>query len=55
MLLSIVTISRGRRNPIPPTGGDIVAIAGVVIVPLLVLFIPFLDVVLAIFRRTWRG
>ena len=43
------------RNPFPPTGGDIAAIAGVLIVPLLVLFIPFLDVVLAIVRRTWRG
>ncbi|MET0802181.1 MAG: MraY family glycosyltransferase [Actinomycetota bacterium] len=55
MLLSIATISGAGRNPFPPTGGDIAAIAGVLIVPLLVLFIPFLDVVLAISRRTWRG
>ena len=48
MLLSIATISGVGRNPFPPSGGDIAAIAGVLIVPLLVLFIPFLDVVLAI-------
>lgn len=55
LLLSIATISGMGRNPIPPTGGDLAAVAGVVVVPLLVLFIPFLDVALAIARRTWRG
>jgi len=55
MLLSIATISGIGRNPFPPSAGDIAAIAGAVLVPLLVLFIPFLDVVLAIVRRTWRG
>jgi UDP-GlcNAc:undecaprenyl-phosphate GlcNAc-1-phosphate transferase len=55
MLLSIATIAGVGRNPFPPSGGDIAAIAGVLVVPLLVLFIPFLDVVLAIARRTWRG
>jgi UDP-GlcNAc:undecaprenyl-phosphate GlcNAc-1-phosphate transferase len=55
MLLSIATISGIGRNPFPPSAGDIAAITGAVLVPLLVLFIPFLDVVLAIVRRTWRG
>jgi UDP-GlcNAc:undecaprenyl-phosphate GlcNAc-1-phosphate transferase len=55
MLLSIATLSGVGRNPYEPSGGDIAAIAGVLIVPLLVLFIPFLDVALAIVRRTWRG
>jgi UDP-GlcNAc:undecaprenyl-phosphate GlcNAc-1-phosphate transferase len=55
MLLSIATISGIGRNPFPPSAGDIAAITGAVLVPLLVLFIPFLDVVLAIARRTWRG
>ncbi|MEX0651682.1 MAG: MraY family glycosyltransferase, partial [Actinomycetota bacterium] len=48
MLLSIATIDGVGLNPLPPSGGDIAAIAGVLVVPLLVLFIPFLDVVLAI-------
>ena len=55
MLLSIATIDGVGRNPFEPSGGDIAAIAGVLVVPMLVLFIPFLDVVLAIARRTWRG
>jgi UDP-GlcNAc:undecaprenyl-phosphate GlcNAc-1-phosphate transferase len=55
MLLSIATISGVGRNPFPPTGGDLAAVAGAVVVPLLVLFIPFLDVGMAIVRRTWRG
>jgi UDP-GlcNAc:undecaprenyl-phosphate GlcNAc-1-phosphate transferase len=55
LLLSIATISGLGRNPIPPAPGDIVAIAGVVVVPLLVLFVPFLDVLLAIIRRTRHG
>jgi UDP-GlcNAc:undecaprenyl-phosphate GlcNAc-1-phosphate transferase len=55
MLLALATISGVGRNPLPPSGGDLAAIAGTVLVPLLVLFIPFLDVVLAVVRRTWRG
>ena len=54
MLLAIATISGVGRNPYPPAGGDLAAIASTVAVPLLVLFIPFLDVVLAIVRRTRR-
>jgi UDP-GlcNAc:undecaprenyl-phosphate GlcNAc-1-phosphate transferase len=55
MLLAIATISGIGRNPIPPSTDDLVAIAGSVAVLLLVLAIPFLDVVLAVVRRTWRG
>ena len=55
MLLAIATIDGFGRNPYEPGGGDIAAVIGVILVPLLVLFIPFLDVVLAIARRTWRG
>lgn len=55
MLLALATISGVGRNPLPPSGGDLAAIAGTIMVPLLVLFIPFLDVVLAVVRRTWRG
>lgn len=55
LLLAVATISGVARNPFPPSGGDFAAVAGVVFVPLLILFIPFLDVVLAVVRRTWRG
>ena len=55
MLLTIATISGVGRNPFPPSGGDLAASSGTVMVPLLVLAIPFLDVALAIVRRTWRG
>lgn len=55
LLLAVITISGVGRNPNPPSGGDIVATAGVVVIPLLVLFIPFLDVGLAVMRRTRRG
>jgi UDP-GlcNAc:undecaprenyl-phosphate/decaprenyl-phosphate GlcNAc-1-phosphate transferase len=55
LLLGIATISGVGRNPFPPSGGDLASVAGVIVVPLLILFIPFLDVVLAVVRRTWRG
>ncbi len=55
MLLTIATISGVGRNPYRPSGGDLAAIAGTLLVPLLVLAIPFLDVVLAVVRRSWRG
>ena len=54
-LVAIATISGVGRNPYPPSAGDFAAIAGPVLVPLLALFIPFLDVVAAIVRRTRRG
>ena len=51
MLLSIATISGFGRNPYPPSGGDLAVIAIPIIVPLLVLAVPFLDVALAVARR----
>jgi UDP-GlcNAc:undecaprenyl-phosphate GlcNAc-1-phosphate transferase len=55
LLMAVATISGVGRNTYPPSGGDLAAIAIPVAVPLLVLAIPFLDVVLAITRRMWRG
>ena len=55
VLVAIATISGIGRNPYPPSPGDFAAIAGPLAVLLLVLFIPFLDVVAAIIRRTRRG
>ena len=55
LLLAIATVSGFGRNLDEPSGGDLAAIAGAVVVPLLVLFIPILDVILAVTRRTWRG
>jgi UDP-GlcNAc:undecaprenyl-phosphate/decaprenyl-phosphate GlcNAc-1-phosphate transferase len=54
MLIAIATISGVLKNAYPPGAGDIAAIAGPVAVPLLVLFVPFLDVLLAVVRRTRR-
>jgi UDP-GlcNAc:undecaprenyl-phosphate GlcNAc-1-phosphate transferase len=54
MLLAITTI-RGVGNTFTPTTGDIVQLAPAIAVPILVLLIPFLDVMLAIIRRTRRG
>jgi UDP-GlcNAc:undecaprenyl-phosphate GlcNAc-1-phosphate transferase len=54
MMLAIATISGLGRNPYAPSAGDIAAIVGSMVVPLLVLFIPLLDVILAVARRTWR-
>jgi UDP-GlcNAc:undecaprenyl-phosphate GlcNAc-1-phosphate transferase len=54
MLLAIATISGVGRNPYPPVAGDFAVIAGAVLVPFLVLFVPFLDVALAVLRRTRR-
>jgi len=55
MLLAIATISGIGRNPYPPTPGDLAVSAVPLLVPLLVLLVPFLDVALAIVRRTRRG
>ncbi len=55
LLLAVATMAGVGRNPTKPSGGDLAATVGAVVVPLLILFIPFLDVVLAITRRTWRG
>jgi UDP-GlcNAc:undecaprenyl-phosphate GlcNAc-1-phosphate transferase len=59
MLLAIATIEGVGKSLAPPTPGDIVAIGGTVAAPIavaiLVLLVPFLDVLLAIIRRTRRG
>jgi UDP-GlcNAc:undecaprenyl-phosphate GlcNAc-1-phosphate transferase len=55
MLVAIATISGVGRNPVPPSGGDLAVIAIPLLVPLLVLAIPFLDVALAIVRRARRN
>ena len=55
MLLAIATIEGITRKITQPTGTDIAAIFGTIGVPILVLLVPFLDVVLAIIRRTRRG
>jgi len=55
MLLAIATIEGVGKDFTRPSGGDIAAITGAIAIPFLVLFIPFLDVVLAIIRRTRRG
>jgi UDP-GlcNAc:undecaprenyl-phosphate GlcNAc-1-phosphate transferase len=55
MLVAIATISGVGRNPVPPPRGEVAVIALPLLVPLLVLGIPFLDVRLAIVRRTRKG
>lgn len=55
MLLAIATIEGITRKITQPTTGDIAAIFGTIGVPILVLLVPFLDVILAIVRRTRRG
>jgi UDP-GlcNAc:undecaprenyl-phosphate/decaprenyl-phosphate GlcNAc-1-phosphate transferase len=55
MLVAIATIAGVGQDPFPPTGGDVAVIALPLLVPLLVLGIPFLDVLLAILRRMRKG
>lgn len=55
LVMAAATISGVGRNPYPPTGGDLAAIAIPVALPLLVLAIPILDVLLAIVRRMRKG
>ena len=55
MLLALATISGVGRNPVAPTNEDVTVIIAAILAPLVVLFIPFLDVVLAVIRRTRRG
>ena len=55
LLLGVATISGVGRNPYPPAGGDLAAIAIPIALPLFVLFIPIADVVLAIVRRVRKG
>jgi UDP-GlcNAc:undecaprenyl-phosphate GlcNAc-1-phosphate transferase len=55
LLLAAATISGVGQNMSPPSAGDFAVFAIPVLVPLLVLAVPFLDVVLAIVRRVRRG
>lgn len=55
VLMATATVAGVGRNPFGPSGGDLAAIAIPVVLPLLVLAIPFLDVLLAIVRRMRRG
>lgn len=55
LLLGLATISGVGRNPFPPAGGDLAAIAIPIALPLFILFIPIADVVLAIVRRVRKG
>jgi UDP-GlcNAc:undecaprenyl-phosphate GlcNAc-1-phosphate transferase len=55
LLMAVATISGVGRNPYPPSGGDLAAVAIPIVLPLLVLAIPFLDVLLAIVRRMRKG
>ena len=55
MLVAIATIAGVGRDPVPPRTGEVAVIALPVLVPLLVLGIPFLDVSLAIIRRVRKG
>lgn len=55
LMMAVATIAGVGRNPFPPSGGDLAAVAIPVVLPLLVLAIPFLDVVLAIVRRMRKG
>ncbi len=55
LMMAVASISGVGRNTYAPSGGDFAAIAIPVVVPLLVLAVPFLDVLLAIVRRMRRG
>jgi UDP-GlcNAc:undecaprenyl-phosphate GlcNAc-1-phosphate transferase len=55
MLVAIATIAGVGKGLGPPTRGEVAVIALPLLVPLLVLGIPFLDVLLAIVRRTRKG
>jgi UDP-GlcNAc:undecaprenyl-phosphate GlcNAc-1-phosphate transferase len=55
LLLAAATISGVGRNPFfPPSGGDVAAFAIPIVIPLVVLAVPFLDVGFAIARRLVR-
>jgi UDP-GlcNAc:undecaprenyl-phosphate GlcNAc-1-phosphate transferase len=55
MLLVIATISGVGRNPLPPSRRDLAVLAIPIFLPMVVLAVPFLDMVLAVVRRVWRG
>jgi UDP-GlcNAc:undecaprenyl-phosphate GlcNAc-1-phosphate transferase len=55
VLLAVATISGVGRTATAPSGGDLAAFAMPVLIPLIVLALPFLDVMFAIVRRLRRG
>jgi UDP-GlcNAc:undecaprenyl-phosphate GlcNAc-1-phosphate transferase len=55
LVLAVATVSGVGRNLEGPSGGDLAVFAIPILLPLLVLAVPFLDVVLAIGRRMRRG
>jgi UDP-GlcNAc:undecaprenyl-phosphate GlcNAc-1-phosphate transferase len=55
LLLATATISGVGRTDTAPTGGDLAAFAIPIIIPVIVLALPFLDVMFAIIRRIRRG
>jgi len=55
LLLATATISGVGRNPFPPNPGDVAAFSIPVLIPLVVLAVPFIDVGFAIARRMARG
>ena len=55
LFLAAATISGVGRSAYPPSGGDVAAFSIPVLMPLLILAIPFLDVALAIIRRVKKG
>jgi len=55
LLLAVATISGVGRTATQPSGGDLTAFSIPVIIPVIVLAVPFLDVMFAIARRLWRG
>ncbi|MFN2542971.1 MAG: glycosyltransferase family 4 protein [Actinomycetota bacterium] len=55
VLLAVATISGVGRTATKPSGGDLAAFAMPVIIPLIVLALPFVDVMFAIVRRMRRG
>ena len=55
LLMAVATISGVGRTATAPTGGDLVVFAIPISIPLIVLILPFLDVMFAIVRRIRRG
>src|SRR5207244_10310503 len=55
LLLATATISGVGRSPFPPKTGDVAAFAIPVLIPLVVLAVPFTDVAFAIVRRMAKG
>jgi UDP-GlcNAc:undecaprenyl-phosphate GlcNAc-1-phosphate transferase len=55
LLLAVATISGVGRTVTQPTGGDFAGFAIPILIPVIVLALPFLDVMFAIARRVRRG